>query len=1343
MAKTYPEWHTVADNSGASGLAEITDATGPEDPFGTLSDRSYWEGHAYDVLKAILLELGSSPGSGVTGNFVVNNDNVTNNAEDSYLEFSRGTAQYGNAYIAWASANNRFSLDYDLAGGSLQLGTSSSRWSKLWSTDGDFSGNVDIGGTLDVVGQATVDDLDVTGTLSIATLAIDGDNLIINADATTPETVTITAYRGAADPTADIQWNETNTAWEFREPSGSWRELVGVGDSGVLTTTMFASSIYGGSGSNWGVAATIARSDHTHSGGTVGATGTDNETFTVDADWTATDDTDIELRFGSSAQFIRMNPDDEDAFLFSHALLPVGTLDLGETNSRWNDLWLGNDAWIAGDLSVTGDASLLANVTIGAIAENLDIKGTQLTLDSDAAADGTALIRVPLDGAGYAGLQFTGSAWQVSHDGGSFATVATLTGSETLTNKTLSAPILSGIATGDMQVSGTFVANADAASTSEDAYFEAGVSTGTKPAIFWAGSETGQPWRVKEISGTTYDIVLRTKQQTLTNKRLTSPTLSGGTWEDDPSFTGSPTFNANASDRVDFQVNVNGYAPFSVTGSGGVTPAKVTNLDADKLDGRHLSDTLYSTTAGQEYVAQRDIDLNGNTIIGLDMTPDAHQADHLSGGTDALAGGLGAVTGVTNATFRIDSAAGTTSTRMYLGSPSDFYMGIHAASVNKMIGMGGANVHLVPGNGTAQHLGYDSNRWAKLWISEQINFTPMTTAEPATSLENGSLWVVDGSSINDNSSALKVRLSGTTYRVISDTNKTGMIGSAGAWSVAGNITVTGTVDGRDVATDGTKLDGIEASADVTDATNVAAAGAVMTSTGFGGDVTGTYNATVVGNDSHTHSTTLSGNISQFTNNSGYFNTSNDGVGSGLDADMVDGYHIGSILLTSTGFGGDVTGAYNAIVVGNDSHYHTVSTLSGNISVFTNNSGYFNTSNDGAGSGLDADLLDGSHASAFATSGHGHSYLPLSGGTLTGGLAVDSAFQVNAPNIAQFYGGGAFWENISVASGKTVDGRDVSIDGSKLDGIETSADVTDVFNVAAAGAVMTTTGFGGDVSGTYDAIVVADDSHAHTSYLPLAGGTMAGSINFSGGGVGGLSGVSWLAVTSGYPGWDSFMWWETGTPQSLRISIGGERTIIDGNGKTGMVGSLGAWDVIGNITVSGTVDGVDIAGLSSTVATKVPLAGGTMTGDLDMNGAGISLDTNQKLSFDRATDHEYISSDGTWLTLYSNNTAALAMAGNSAYLYRHLHLSQNNKLYLDGSSMTDYIVSDSVTNTVQAYANSTLAFKYSDVYTAFTGNVYVAQDKKIYLDWDSQTYITFDGSSVRIFVNGTQQVAWTN
>jgi hypothetical protein len=50
-----------------------------------------------------------------------------------------------------------------------------------------------------------------------------------------------------------------------------------------------------------------------------------------------------------------------------------------------------------------------------------------------------------------------------------------------------------------------------------------------------------------------------------------------------------------------------------------------------------------------------------------------------------------------------------------------------------------------------------------------------------------------------------------------------------------NITVSGTVDGRDVATDGTKLDTVEQNADVTDAINVAAAGALMRS---GGTMTG-------------------------------------------------------------------------------------------------------------------------------------------------------------------------------------------------------------------------------------------------------------------------------------------------------------------------------------------------------------------------------------------------------------------------------------------------------------------------------------------------------------------------
>lgn len=65
-----------------------------------------------------------------------------------------------------------------------------------------------------------------------------------------------------------------------------------------------------------------------------------------------------------------------------------------------------------------------------------------------------------------------------------------------------------------------------------------------------------------------------------------------------------------------------------------------------------------------------------------------------------------------------------------------------------------------------------------------------------------------------------------TFRLAAGTPTKAVIDTSGL-NVTGNITLTGTVDGRDVATDGTKLDGIEATADVTDATNVAAAGGLI------------------------------------------------------------------------------------------------------------------------------------------------------------------------------------------------------------------------------------------------------------------------------------------------------------------------------------------------------------------------------------------------------------------------------------------------------------------------------------------------------------------------------------
>jgi hypothetical protein len=80
----------------------------------------------------------------------------------------------------------------------------------------------------------------------------------------------------------------------------------------------------------------------------------------------------------------------------------------------------------------------------------------------------------------------------------------------------------------------------------------------------------------------------------------------------------------------------------------------------------------------------------------------------------------------------------------------------------------------------------------------------------------------------------------------------------------------------------------------------AAATALTTSTTFGGDVSGTYNAIVVADDSHNH---IISNV--------------DGLQTALDAKQA----AATALTTTTEFGGDVSGKYNAIVVANDSHTH--------------------------------------------------------------------------------------------------------------------------------------------------------------------------------------------------------------------------------------------------------------------------------------------------------------------------------------------------------------------------------------------------------------------------------------
>ena len=230
-----------------------------------------------------------------------------------------------------------------------------------------------------------------------------------------------------------------------------------------------------------------------------------------------------------------------------------------------------------------------------------------------------------------------------------------------------------------------------------------------------------------------------------------------------------------------------------------------------------------------------------------------------------------------------------------------------------------------------------------------------------------------------------------------------------AFNVAGNITVTGTVDGRDVATDGTKLDGIEtnatsdqtaseirtlvesatdsnvftdadhtklnnieASADVTDATNVTAAGALMDS-----EVTNL--AQVKAFDSSDYATAAQGTTA--------------------DAALpkTGGAMTGAITTNSTFDGRDVA---------TDGTKLDGIEASADVTDTTNVTA--------AGALMDSEVTNLSQVKAFDSSDYA---------TAAQGTTADAAL----PKA-----GGTMTGDITFNSGQTFDGRDVSVDGTRLD-----------------------------------------------------------------------------------------------------------------------------------------------------------------------------------------------------------------------------------------------------------------------------------------------------------------------
>jgi hypothetical protein len=145
---------------------------------------------------------------------------------------------------------------------------------------------------------------------------------------------------------------------------------------------------------------------------------------------------------------------------------------------------------------------------------------------------------------------------------------------------------------------------------------------------------------------------------------------------------------------------------------------------------------------------------------------------------------------------------------------------------------------------------------------------------------------------------------------------TPLAGSFTTLSATGSITVGGTVDGRDLAIDGAKLDGIEALADVTDTINVTAAGALMDSELTNIAAIKALNQGVATTNSPTFVTITATNVNATTFDMTNLEVTNikakDGTASGSIANTTGVLTVASSVLTTTDING---GAIDGTTIG--------------------------------------------------------------------------------------------------------------------------------------------------------------------------------------------------------------------------------------------------------------------------------------------------------------------------------------------------------------------------------------------------------------------------------------------
>ena len=252
-------------------------------------------------------------------------------------------------------------------------------------------------------------------------------------------------------------------------------------------------------------------------------------------------------------------------------------------------------------------------------------------------------------------------------------------------------------------------------------------------------------------------------------------------------------------------------------------------------------------------------------------------------------------------------------------------------------------------------------------------------------------------------------------------------------------------------------------------------------------------------------------------------------------------------------------------------------------------------------------------------------------------------------------------NMTIGGDLTISGGDITLTGTgRIQGIDTVSSGTDAANKTYVDNAVTGAGSG--------------------TYVPLAGGTMTGSLIVDGGGSSSIylktKGSARIALENA-SATDSFYISNTGGSGSSTLDLGGALTLVEGglatftDGINMTDGELLMWGGNSILTHSGSATTIG----DNSSGSVISIAGGNSTfgGNIYMTGTGhIGAADNFYVGGATAgTDHTYIGDSGRNVTIYNGATFTVASGATSL----------GSSLTVNGAiTMTDYIYHSSDSNT---------------------------------------------------------------